>query len=92
MKLILTKADCKRNVATRVNSPKELKKKRNFTSLPFDVPSGFHSEGLIDQLLFGSISFTHRMTLYSRKDNKVFILENCSLYKTHELIRANMAK
>ena len=83
MKLIITKSECKCNASTKIKSQKELKK--NTKSLPVFF---FSSDNLIDDLLFNRITFSERMALRSYKENKVFILENCSLYKKETLAHA----
>ncbi len=84
-KLILTKAECKRNVAQRVKSPKQ-SRMHNMVHAPMHY---YSADSLIDEILFSRVSFSKRLTLRSPKDNKLFILENCSLYKNASVARVN---
>ena len=82
MKRIITKAQCKSNGAKKVNSPKGLKLTyKNGGLSPLKSPaSNFNADMLMNEILFSRVLFSEQLALRNIKNNKLFILENCSLY------------
>jgi len=88
MKRIITKAECKGSEAKKIMTPKGLRiLAQNESNKPDKLKPNFNADMLIDEILFSKILFTKQLALRSIKNNKLFILENCSLYNTHKFIQ-----
>ena len=86
MKRIITKAECKGNEAKKIMAQKGLRiiALNDNNNKP---ESNFNADMLINEILFSRILFSKQLALRSIKNNKLFILENCSLYNTHKFIQ-----